>query len=250
MIYNSYYNTFPCIVHCHYEEKYNKLLWKKIKNIKIKTNIPEDVTIVTWNNGLQKRLIELQLDELKINYITLGKNVKEVKYLLNKYELNVHKPTWNNRIKLILLLRNIEKIKTNYILGLDCFDTFIVNDLSNIVEKFKKKNTKLLFNASNEFHPPNNKDEQIENQMASGPFSYFNGGVFFGLKNYICETFSDVNWDLENWKCSEQYLIRKKYHLEFPNIQIDWSCDLFQIVSMACGNINNYVQFKKNNLML
>lgn len=230
-LHNFVYNTFPLITHNPFMGDRNCRLWNKIIKIPINfINVHPDVTIVTWNSSKIKGMLELQLDKFKIKYICLGKGVK--------WKTNREKPK--------LLLENFNLIKTKYILGMDCFDVFINSNLNNLIDKFKNKNTKLLYNATGTVYPESDFSRKIENEFCPHPFRYFNSGLFFGYSEYIQHILSIINWNYYEHFYSDQHLIRKVYHRFYPDVQIDWNCEIFQIGYLAHPNppIEKYLKLE------
>lgn len=235
-IHNHYYNTYPLIIHNPFEGWNDCKLWDRVVICNFgKITIPENLTLVTWNNSQELGLIEKQLKRNKINYLSLGKDVE-----------------WStNRMKPLLLIDNFHLIKTKYILCMDCFDVFIVGDLKNILDRFLKKNAKVLFNATGSIYPNDPSDKKIEDKMCPPPFRYFNSGLFIGEANYIENMLTSIDWDCKQQHYSDQFLMRKKYHDCHPDVQIDWNCEIFQIGLLTYPNppIEKYVEIKECSLL-
>jgi len=231
ILHNFYYNTFPLITHNPFTHLKDCNLWNKIIKIPIKIiNLHPDVTIVTWNSGKKKGMLELQLDKYKIKHICFGKDFE-----------------WKtNREKQKLLIKNFNLIKTKYILGMDCFDVFINYDLINLICKFKNKNAKLIYNATGTVYPYSDFNKKIESELCPPPFCYFNSGLFFGESEYLMHILSLIDWNDKEYFYSDQHLIRKMYHRFYPDVQIDWNCEIFQIGYLKYPNppIENYLKLE------
>lgn len=222
-IHNKKYNTFPLIAHNPSSEVAQYPIWGKLQEIKNKKNyceMPQDLTIVTWNNLQNKGILEQQLENLNISYVCLGKGLE-----------------WtSNRLKPKLLIEEIKNIKTTYLLALDCFDVLITDHLIDIINRFKQKNTKLLFNATCHVWPDVSEHRAIESKICNnGPFQFFNSGCFIGETNYINWFLNQIVFDDLKHDYSDQYLLRQLYHKYYPEVQIDWDCQIFQIIFDRIG---------------
>jgi hypothetical protein len=234
LIKNIKYNTFPCVAHNPFTE--SNYMWDELNKNQIKKCIkPDDLTIITWNNKIKKGLLEIQLDNLNIDYICLGKGAK-----------------WDtNRNKIKFLLEYIDNIKTSYILCLDCYDVIVTANISTIIEKFKHLKCNLLFNATGVAFPPDKNYKIIQKIICKEPFCFLNSGAFLGETKFIKSVYSDLDLNDPHWPISDQFLLRKSYLHLYPKIQIDWKCTIFQIMHLFENkyNIEKYVKIK-NKLFL
>ncbi len=228
-LYNYYYNTSPLIVHNPLMDiegawpLWHQIITDPLPNKCVK---PEDLTIVTWNNSEYESLLEKQLKSLNISFICLGKGIQ-----------------WtSNRLKPLTLLENKDKLNTKYVLGLDAFDVVIVDTLQNIISKFKDTKSKLLYNATATVYPDVKEHQIIEEKLCQGPFRYFNSGMFIGETDYLISVLNSIDYKEKLHVKSDQYLIRGLYHKFYPDIQIDWSCKIFQIMFMKEANLEDYVR--------
>src|SRR5690348_11828376 len=125
---NKLYNTNPKFIHASGKPEFLPL-WDKIKakDFNLSTKIPNDLTIVTFNNGgsyndkksgtFEKSLIKAGITQFTV----LGSGIKN----------------WMNKLKIQLLTNAIKTIKTNYILSSDSSDVLLVDDLTDIIEQFE-----------------------------------------------------------------------------------------------------------------
>jgi hypothetical protein len=208
---------------------WNALIKKKLNNC----SIPEDLTVVTWNNKKRISGLEAQLNKFQIPHVVLGKE--------NSF--------WaSNRIKPKTLLKH--NFSTKYVLAMDAFDVMIIRDLSNIIDDFKNFNAKILFNATSTIWPEVEEHGKIEESLANYPFAFFNSGVFIGEIEYIKEVFSEIPYSKKEYPYSDQYLIRQEYHKRYPEIQIDWQCKIFQVSNVKNYDIFDFIEliYKKIHL--
>lgn len=230
-IHNKLHDTYPVVAHQPYMETEKSPYWQRLVEAKdeVQFQKPQDTTIVTWNSKKDKGLLEQQLDALNIPYLCLGKGLK-----------------WKtNRLKISTLLEVIDTIDTKYILGMDCYDVVVTGSMDNFPELLEKKQAKMVYNAATWLYPKSQKHGLIERELCRHqPFQYLNGGLFFGERLYVKEFFSELPDD-ENYPTSEQYLLKLGYHQKFPDVQLDWNCEMFQIVhlpKMTKDKIENYVE--------
>lgn len=210
-------------------------IWNSLENLKLKKcSVPENITLVTWNNKEKISMLEEQLSSLNIKFHNLG---AQFKY----WHTNRNKP---------MSLSNYE-IKTEYVMGLDSFDVKIVNDLSTIIDKFKTRDCKVLFGATTTVYP---KCQVCENESrlieGTSPFCYLNSGTFIGKTDFVKILFSKLNYKCKKFPESDQYLIRKEYSKDNKNIKIDSNCLVFQISGALGCNIHDYVRVKSKKLII
>ena len=167
VLYNTKYKTHPIIVH---NPTAKTLVWHQICNLASSPDLqpnrlPNNLTVVTWNiPGLLEKILDLQ----KVKFLVLGRGQSH----------------WTNKLKYTLLWRHLPQINTEFILGLDCYDVVVVNELAKIIDKFKKHKCKLLFNAGVGPYPECYR--KIERKMCKDrPFCHLNGGAFIGYKKYL-----------------------------------------------------------------
>jgi len=169
-IFNTVYKTSPVAIHrpgrnWHNEScecSSNCKFWKKINRIFFKKKFiykKTDVTFVTWNNTGKKQLLEKCFEQLDINYVCLGKNIKK----------------WENVNKITTLYNYIKKIKSKYIFGLDSFDVMFLGNTEEAINKFENLRCEMIFNSTVK-NFPEYSDESIEKKIApkNTKFIYLN----------------------------------------------------------------------------
>jgi len=195
-LYNRIYKTTPHIIHApalmHFSKKrlighdllnpywaYIIKNWEKDTIAKCKKEIKKELTIITWNNMDVKGFCEKSMDKLSLNYIVLGKKFKD----------------WRNINKITTALEIINTIKTPYIMGLDGFDTIVLCDPHEALEKFKGMDCEMLFNAEKNYYPDygikitgrhsiTDVWRQFEKNMAKSEWQFLNAGAFIAKTSF------------------------------------------------------------------
>jgi hypothetical protein len=214
MIYNSYYRTFPLVLHkpggnsvSFWDKMVDKLFLSTID-----VAIPKELSIVTCNNKIEPSILEKNLDHLSMPYTVLGKGIKN----------------WKNPLKLKLFIEEFKKCKTKYVLGLDAFDVILLGCPSEIVKRFIEMDCKL------------------EEKIGCGhKFPYLNAGVFIGETEFCLNfyeqsykiglnSFKNNPWILE----SEQLFLKNSFEFFHPDVKLDYCCEIFQIAHPMDNNVN------------
>jgi hypothetical protein len=232
LLYNKRFDTYPLIVHNPKEDNFPGPMWfnlLRVKGLLDATYLPEDVTLVTWNNLPTEGLLQEQMKKLGIPYLNLASST-------SFWETNREKPRQ-------FILRS-EQIMTKYVLGLDCYDVLIVGDLSEILERFHKFGCRALFNATSCNWPPILEHQRKAAEIDTiRPFFHFNSGAFIGEKNFLVDFFQEALHDKPNpdiYPKSDQYVIKPVYFRRYPEVRIDSTCQIFQVLFLQDGgNIGN-----------
>ena len=176
-IYNTETATHPAIVHAPGIVKWNHLkenpLWepihKKLFAEKPKEyRLPKYASIITWNSQKHKGVLELSLDRLGLPYLSIKKN------------------PWEDFDKVVTTKKAIEDINAECIIWLDCFDTMILDDLSQTIDEFMNSSIGVCFNAEKRFWPNvflakeyKKFQENVQPQLSS---KYLNAGACIAKK--------------------------------------------------------------------
>lgn len=198
-----------------------------IKNNDLKKcTIPENLTVITWNNLPEKSFLEIQFEKLKIPLTVLGKYTK-----------------WEtNRLKPLKFLEH--SFNTKYVLALDAFDVKIIRDLKDILIKFLKFNCEVLYNATSTIYPECESDRIIEENMIKEPFCFFNSGAFIGNVNSIKKLYNTIDYNNPEFPKSDQFLIRKLYQKNTGEVKIDFTSEIFQIPPVH-GKAFDFINLEK-----
>lgn len=244
------YNTTPNIFHFpggsinHIDV--NKQLFNRLQKIQNYKRLDKNITLITWNSYQESSWIEEYCQRNCDNYFILGKNIKNWEYVL----------------KLHLLDEVLEKTTTDFILCLDAYDVFILNS-NNIIKKFLKFNCNALFNSAYDFFPHHlTQNESItdiafnfQHNLTANENKYLNSGAFIFNKQFIPQLkfiiSSIANFDTFNsylkkkfipkgWNkfaspkksliMDDQFFLNHHFQHLYPQIQLDYQCDIFCIV--------------------
>lgn len=141
---------------------------------------------------------------------------------------------WDNRYKIECFLNALKESNSDIIMLLDGNDV-LFTDFSNIIDKFKNYNTKILFQAGT-YDYPISGIEEIRTIPGSFGFEHLCAGCCIGYKDYLIEFYGkcfEIKDTLKNiWK-SEQLVVRtaykyftEKYGYGYSNI--DYNVSIFQ----------------------
>jgi hypothetical protein len=218
-VHNTKYDTYPVFAHHPYLHTEKSVFWEKLMATRgpiLGFACPPDTTFVTWNDSDKKGLLEKQYDKLGVPHLSLGRG-----------------PRWKtNRVKLTSLLAVIDAIRTKYIVGADCFDVLVTGSLGDLIERFERKQAKVVYNAAGWLFPSIAAHGPVEEAICGhGPFQYLNGGLFVGETEYVKDMLLNLPVDKAH-PTSEQYLLKLLYHQRHPEIAVDWNCEMFQIIHL------------------
>ncbi|WP_299210420.1 glycosyltransferase domain-containing protein [uncultured Dokdonia sp.] len=235
---NTLFHTHPSIVHAHGSHSY-KPNWQPILDSFFSTpkqtiGAKKNLTIITCNNGHPAMgLLERSLDHLGVPYQVYGKSY-------TPWVNSIHKP--------LAIANALDEVTTPYVLYADSRDAIFVNDPSSIMELFEKEfDCKLLFGADRLNWPPVKEFERFENDMAStypGDFNYLNGGLWIGETSF-CKAFfeeSKKTAGVEKAAESEQGILKKLFMKYHPEVQLDYTCKVFQNIGFVATPIFKYQQ--------
>lgn len=235
---NTLFKTYPSIVHAHGSHSY-KPNWQPILDSFFNTpqqsiGNTKDLTIITCNNGHPDMgLLERSLDHLGVPYKVSGRD-------FNPWINSIHKP--------LSITNVLDEITTPYVLYADSRDAIFVNDPSQILDIFKREyDCKLVFGADRLNWPPIKEFERFENLIASnypGDFNYLNGGLWIGETEY-CKSFFEKSKHIkgvEKAEESEQGILKKLFMGCYPEVQLDYTCNMFQNIGFVSTPIFNYNQ--------
>lgn len=229
-------NKRPILVHSPGQDHLNPC-WKEIKqlcfNMPPRNKQNHNIEIITFNNSLKNEKSiygkELGLFEESAKRCNLKVNVTGKG--LNPW-IGLHKVTLAYQIA----------INTNekYILACDSSDVVFCGKIDLMIDKFKEKQCKLLFNAEKYFFPktfPMSQESlRFQNQTHNG--SYLNSGMWIGETEFVIEFLKAClgTKDIDN----DQPMYHYWYPKFYPNVKIDLSSDIFLVLN----------RFKKQDLKL
>ena len=200
----------------------------------IKKKPSKEITFVTFIQGDIDFCLPIQFEKSNIEYKNLvPKNGEQ----------------WVNKNKIKYLSDAIDSIKTEYIVCLDALDILCAEDLSGLVDIFKKFDSDILYNASRINYPPFSKlvnkqwvsiEKEYDIQDTDSPYRYLNAGAFIGKTKKVSSFYKflkekEMDKDYQTNDKSEQVRVRygrKKYE-EKERINIDTECVMFQTLNMS-----------------
>lgn len=230
LIYNTKTKTFPYFAHAPGKLEFNPhwhLINQPSKRIYTK---PENLTIITFNNGkshnnkpiglLEKNLLNHGISD----FYVLGKEIKN----------------WKNKCKLQLLSDSLKTIKNEFILVSDSSDVVVLKDLNNIIKDFIKLNCQAIFNGEKRQWPLNITKE-IDEFEKTQPL-YLNAGLWMAYKRFA-ETMLDYCLSISSSEDnSEQLFYKMCYYNLYPKILVDAECKLFQGLNRLEINDIKYIK--------
>lgn len=135
------------------------------------------------------------------------------------------------------------------ILFSDGTDAVFTGSEEEILSKFYKYNTGLLFSAEIGCWPDKSLASLFKDNGVS-PFKYLNSGGFIGKVGLIKEMLNDN--DYINFPNSNQYVWIKRYLKHPDKIELDRNCEIFSVLFTEVGeeylNTNNRDSLKAYNL--
>jgi hypothetical protein len=215
MIKNLIHNTNPIIFHAQGKIKFCPL-WEKIKDSCFSPKkIPNELAIVTFNNGNSFGGKENGCFEKSIENqcVAMGKEIAN----------------WKNSLKIQLTIEFLEKTKSDYILSADSSDV-VVYSFNNIIESFENKKCQMLYNAELYCYPNRNNSE-IEKSKFEKPFYHLNAGVWIGKREFALDFYKELLIAVNEETISDQGCIREIYLRYYPKILIDDKCSIFQTLN-------------------
>ena len=205
----------------------------------------DNITIITWNNTGIKGCCELSLDNLGLDYLVLGKNIRN----------------WRNINKITSALEVIDSINTPYIMALDCFDVIVLRDPYEAIEKFKTMDCDMLFNAEKIYYPDyglastgyysiTDKWKIFEANIENNVWKYLNSGALLAKTEFYKEflinclqRYNTLNEDRESFPLpkdpfykkypaykisdSDQLIAHWMHYDYYPKIKIDYQMKIF-----------------------
>lgn len=184
---------------------------------KIKFKLPDNITIIS-------PITPEQIPYSPLVGQLVNNNYKYLNIVYNRYM------RWEKANKAKLIYDSLLQCETEYALILDGNDVVIMDDLTDLVDRFNKYNKKVLFNPT--FYMfPHIKVDDVPNREQLGKYCYLNAGCAFGktidLINFYKEVKKEINKD-NTPVDSEQYYVRKVFNKHQDEVFFDYKCSIFQ----------------------
>jgi hypothetical protein len=232
VITNLLYKTNPLIIHNPLADRGGEEWIQCVRKATKKSQAHpcSDVSLCTWNSSTTHGLLEINLLNRRMTYACLGRGIKN----------------WTNRLKIPLTLEFVKTVRTKYIIALDCYDVLVLGEIEEIIDRFRKTGAEILFNATGTNYPSCQRNKEIEEKICvERPFNFLNSGAFIANRDYLEDFLSDVNsYEDEytmRYKSSDQIKYKPLYYKRYPDVRIDSTCEIFQIMFLEGGNISNIV---------
>lgn len=137
---------------------------------------------------------------------------------------------WQPERKILHVLNSLKMCKEEYALVLDTNDVVILDDLTDIIERFETYNKKIIYNSTIWMYPHEIIDD-VKNRGQYGTYCFLNAGCAIGKTSDLIE-FYEYAWDMlckiAHPVSSEQYYIRKAFDKRQDDVFFDWDCRVFQ----------------------
>jgi hypothetical protein len=213
---NKIYNTNPFIFHAQGRAEFCPL-WEKVRiKCGLIKKIPDELQIVTFNNGrsFDKKKPGSLEESVQNQCVVMGSEIKD----------------WKNFFKIQLTVDFLSQSTAKYVISADSSDV-VVFSLEGIVDEFEKKKCGLLYNAEVNCWPVDSFTGDFERSKFKAPFCHLNAGAWIGRRDFALDFYRACLNSIDYSTNSEQSYIKKIYKQWYPNILIDDSCEIFQTLN-------------------
>jgi len=213
---NCVYNTEPFIVHCpgmkYQINKAGRDLLHDLASRSLIIDDPKRIAIVTWNTE-DSSFLERQCKKIDV----VGRGIKQ----------------WQNGLKGPLLFEYARSCEKEFICALDAKDVVIVKNIDGIERILEERHCECVFGAEHFSYPPDKLSKEFEEAKYRKPFCHLNSGMIIAKTKFLREC-ENINEDVdEDWYFCDDQKIWKDIHIsEYPRIQIDDGCCVFQNVNI------------------
>ncbi|HBY93300.1 MAG: hypothetical protein M5U01_14875 [Ardenticatenaceae bacterium] len=140
---------------------------------------------------------------------------------------------WRQRMLYWNLWRYL--LKYDYVLFVDAYDTIVTCPLSEIMSKFLRMDTKLLFAAEVVSFPL--APEQYPPAVSPYPYKYLNAGGFIGEMRYVARLMTQLRVYLFEDDYYDQLGYAEAFVSGRTAITLDYACEIFQCLFFAPDDI-------------
>ncbi len=236
--YNSWDNKNNNILIGHFPGQ-SKIQFNNIMQVAVHTKfeLPENITIIS-------PITPDQIPNSPLVYQIVNNGYKYLNLVHNRYML------WDKAQKAKIIYESLLNCPTEYALILDGNDVVIMDDLTDIIDRFNTYNKKVLFNPTFYMYPHIKVDE-VPNRAQLGKYCYLNAGCCFGktldLINFYKEVKQEIN-KVHHPVDSEQYYVRKIFDKHQDTVFFDYKCSIFQCWHKADVTAFNNNIYVNNNI--
>jgi hypothetical protein len=230
---NKLFGTRPVVIHAHGPLE-NKPAWPRIKeavfsHLPYPAALAQDVTLLTCNNGHGAMgLLERSAAAHGITCMVRGHGID---------------PWINSRHKPRVIHDALGEIDTEYVVYADSRDVVLLGGLDIIRDRFRsKKGCELLFGGDRINWPALDRFKQFEEslpQALASQFRYLNGGTWVGRTAFCRKFFHHALAvpAVSEVAESEQGILKTLFPTYYPQVQIDYCCEIFQNIGFIFGDI-------------
>lgn len=233
LIHNKLFDTYPILVHAAGKAEHLPL-WPSVLRAaddwKIDTRLDPDLTVITYNNGgtlnHEYKRLGLFEDSLRRNgiddIIVLGETLTDWRY--------------DQKIHLLLEYLTTTTVK-DFVLVADSADVILTNDIGLLVQQFKARGCRALFNAERRHYP---RDlPPFDEEVAPGEFfPCLNSGIWIADTPFACELAAYcARLTVAKHKNCDQTRYKFAYQHFYPQIRVDHRCVLFQNLNRVDGRV-------------
>jgi hypothetical protein len=217
---NSLFDTRPAVIHGHGRHRF-KPHWDEVRDSFFAAVVepvqpPANLTVLTCNNGHEAMgMLERSCARWGLPYAVCGQG---------------RDPWINSKDKPEAIIEALDGIETDYVLYADSRDAIVVADLNTVVGTFRDQfaGCSLLMGADR-INWPNVKEfkifeESLPGADNEGKFTYLNGGVWIGEREFCREFFKHVlrTQPVPEAADSEQGLLKRLFPQYYPRLQLDY----------------------------
>lgn len=218
-----YNNNNNNILIGHFPGKTKQEFFDLINKVKdIKFALPDNITIISL-------ITPEQIPYSPLVYQVIENNYKYLNIVNDRYM------RWEKANKAKLIYESLLQSPTEYSLILDGNDVVILDDLTDIINRFNAYGKKVLFNPTFYMYP-HIKVDDVPNREKLGKYCYLNAGCCFGktldLINFYKKVKNEINKDNHPIE-SEQYYVRKVFDKNQDTVFFDYKCSIFQCFHKA-----------------
>jgi len=142
-------------------------------------------------------------------------------------------------------------VENRIIIMTDAYDTFYLQEMSIIVNKFKQMGYRILYSSEKKYEHQLGGDLDFYDSMGISNYKYLNTGAFIGYANDLKRFFNGVmdmvkteGWDT-SLKAVDQTAVSHYIAVDGSSydIGLDYNCEIFYTSSKDQDDIDNYVEF-------
>jgi hypothetical protein len=217
---NTLFDTWPAVIHGHGRHRF-KPHWDQVRDSFWAADVrpvpaAENLTVLTCNNGHEAMgMLERSCQRWGQPYLVCGQG---------------RTPWVNSRDKPEAILGALREIATEFVLYADSRDAIVVRGLAGVLEILARDfpGCHLLMGADR-INWPNlaefkRYEESLPGARNPGKFSYLNGGVWLGRRDFALELFEEVlrTPPVPEAPDSEQGLLKRLFPRYYPRMQLDY----------------------------